>query len=83
MLYYPDRDGSEARARHETLLREAEAWRLAAEGRPARPPFVRRGARLVGRTLVGLGARLLRYGRAEGAILIELQHPNVPSATLN
>lgn len=83
MLYYPDRNGSEARARHEELLRDADAWRLAAEGRPARASLVRRGARMVGRTLVGLGARLLRYGRAEGAILIELQHPGAPSATLN
>ena len=83
MLYYPDREGTEAHDRHHALLTEAEEWRLASIANPPRPSPVRHSARFIGRALVALGARMLRYGRAEGAILIELHQPGTRSATLN
>lgn len=71
MVYYPDPEGREAHARHYALLAEAEQWRLANMGCPPRVSVVRRGARLAGRALVRLGASLMRYGRAESAVILD------------
>jgi hypothetical protein len=78
-----NRDGQAARDRHHELLAESAEWRLANETLAERRSVVRASARWVGRRLVRLGARLLSYGRAEGAIVIHLPRPTTRSAQLN
>lgn len=83
MLHNFEQEAAAARARHRELLREAASQRLARLGLPARTPLAHRGARLAGRLLVRLGARLLRFGRSEHAVLIEQALPPARSAALN
>jgi hypothetical protein len=77
-----DRHCQEGRARHEALLVEAAEWRLASEARGERPSLVRQGARLAGRSLVQLGASLMRFGRAESAVILE-PPPSTRSIAMN
>lgn len=82
-MLYPDRDGMEGRDRQRALLAEAEEHRLAKLAGPQRPSVARRGARMVGRTLVLLGVRMLRYGQSEASIFVEAGRTGSPSASLN
>jgi len=83
MSFNYEQDAAAGNARRQALLEEAELWRLARANRPARTPVLRSGARLIGRGLVGLGARLMRYGRSEHAVVIESTVPTPRSVALN
>lgn len=83
MLQYPDRDGWETRERLQTLIAEADEWRLAREAEPKSASLAQRAAQVVGRALVATGANLLRYGRTDGAMIVELRRPSPRSAPLN
>jgi hypothetical protein len=77
-----DRHCQEGRARHEALLTEAAEWRLASQAHAPSSSVVRHGARLAGRALVQLGASLMRYGRAESAVILE-PPPSTRSIAMN
>ena len=80
-MFYLDRDGTLAKQRHDELLARCAAARIAAQHRNL--PVTRRMARPVGRALVHVGALLMRYGRSEGAVVVERRHPGARTAALN
>lgn len=54
-----------AKEQHTLLLKEVAEERLAAQVSRGRPSQIRLFARAIGRTLVDIGERLVRFGQAE------------------
>lgn len=64
-MNHPEYQAMEARNRYQDILADAEQERLAAMANQERFPLLRQTARVCGRALIRVGARLMRYSRTE------------------
>ena len=81
-MYDPIMNQRIAQERYNDMLRQAEQRRQIARARVGHLNFTRRAARPLGRALLYIGTRLLRYGLVEQPTT-RMYRPSVRSIKLN